>query len=492
MVPLRLVVMKKLIYFSLVLSSFTSIYSIAGRDDDIEGSIHCIYPNTDSLKPGKNALLKRYIGVLKRDLQELSDKQVSDVLRICQDNFTLQGEVIYDINDRNDVTDGIIAMLTNPVLIPVQDDLVKNIKNLDQEKRGNGLYLEIQKRIDPKAAEESKIKQEKEENLQTAIRDYTPTYSKAYIANNITINLMWIYREINPDNLYIFPYPYIRQKETIDLFKRIKDWAQLYPQVIVWYDSQYVGPEAVNRTREKFNDQYEEVAQKIILKDIRTLSIVNENKDVFNHKSVYFRSDLVRVAISYEELKNAEKGKFLVYADLGIAPLNPDELLEPLSVVNLNEYGLVLATKRGTDRYENSFHIMGNNQTELLRALKSAVIDVNIKRISNQDFLESQRYAKDANKFDQVVYDSYQGMIRVLYGLLKKSDEKKCGSRWDEKNDQQLEECIWNEYGINVVPADSPSRNFIIDPLLKLKMDVRYFWFYPIMSSDKFTQSHFG
>jgi hypothetical protein len=477
------------------LQLFISIALIADRAKDIDDLDACIYPSALT-EPKDISTIRTMQKHLKNALKEVEDETVAAILAQCQTNFPASKDVNSNfIANRSNLFNNLLALFDpGHELFQQRFEIIALALEHDApHERVGALENEIIKRLNPSQYLQD---QENKKQLDAQIASYIPKFTKEYILSHLSINLSWTYEKLEKENTYIFPHPYKRQNEFIDLFERIKEWALNYPLVNFWYDSNFVSPDAVTRTRTQFNNVYPSLASKIVLRDIRELVTIKENPRPFAHASRYFRSDLGRAVFSYEELKSLPLDQFVLYADLGIVPLSPKELLSPMTVINLNEYGIVLSTKKGSDRSENSFHIMGNHHPELLKALKVAVIDLNIKRTSDKrgEFLGSI-YSKLAggenSAFHQIVYDSYQGFMQLLYALLNKSNQQFCGKSISSMSDEELNKCLWETYGCNPASIGFPERK-VTDELLKLKIKVNRSWYFPTMQSDKFTKSHFG
>lgn len=468
--------------------------TIAGRAEDIESLAQCIFP-VDTYKESQANFAIVHIKKKLNKETSFPDDHVLQLLTLCKESFSPPSmEEKADHNVRLNFFDGLLEIFdkNSKALNKHLYDILEYVKKATADERDQVLADEINRFKD---IELNRLQQRLRSDLDAMVSAYVPTYTKEHILNNLSVNLVWTYKELSSDNTYIFPYPYLRRKESIDLFERSKEWALRYPQVTIWYDSQTVSQDAIANTRKKFDEDYHTIAQKIHLKDVRELAIVKAHENVFAHTSIYFRADLLRLVVSYEMLLKQPIGQFLIYADMGIFPLDHNELLDTMTIMNLNEYGVVLSTKKGSDRFENSFHIMGNHKQALLRALKAAVIDLNIQRVNKILEFGSGRYARPikppSSPYDQLVYDSYHGLMMVTYGLLGKSKQRLCQKTIDSMSDDELSNCLWQEMGIRVVPPDRGD-SLITDDFLNLKLKINHSWYFPTMQSDKFTKSHFG
>jgi hypothetical protein len=327
------------------------------------------------------------------------------------------------------------------------------------------------------------------EQLENIVKTSQLAYDNAHIANNISLNLMWINEKVSSTQEYIFPVPYVRQWQSINIFERIKQWAEYYPVVNFWYDSQVISPGSLERTQEKIAKEFE-TPSKIHFRDIRELKIILNNPDIGNNWSTYFKADLIRIILSYELLSEAQVGTFLIYADLSVTPIGPNELLDNMTTFNLNTYGFVLPQNSPRSRIENNFHIIGNNKPNLLTAIKTAIIDANIRRYNNRSTIN---FPYGRISFNQFVYNSYLAMYQLFYNLENKADGIACGSQWRDKSPEDLAACFWETFGEQVIPK-SPTT--VTDPLLQLQREAQQFnpehIYVPSKIDSRFPKSHFG
>lgn len=119
----------------------------------------------------------------------------------------------------------------------------------------------------------------------------------------------------------------------------------------------------------------------ITLKDVRDLALVKAEPEVFSEKlPVYFRSDLLRIAASLDWVKKCNEKCFFVYTDFNVAPISKAEIFDDTTQTKLEKFGTVFQQKHEDITIENSFHIIGNNNQNLIKALQLAIVDVNVNR----------------------------------------------------------------------------------------------------------------
>lgn len=367
------------------------------------------------------------------------------------------------------------------------EDALKIIITYEKKERRVTCTIKIDK-----ANSRERLESAQKNEYEKILKDFNPTYDKEHILQNLSVHLMWLNKKLSREP-YIFPHPYERQGARINIFDRIKKWAEYYPRVYIWYDSNTVSPEAVKNTEKDIKD-FGEISNKILLKDINDLKKVTENPIIFSNPSIYFRSDLIRMLLSLEFLKELKKGTFVLYSDLSIDPKKPEELLDPETIFNLNTYGIVLAAK-GNNSYENSFHILGNHKGNLLKAIQVGLIDLNFRRALNEselylysEYFNQAKYHKQ-NPYDQVVYDTYSSMLYLYYGLENKVDGKKICAQLARLDEGSLRYCLWKKWGAKVSLYDYPSYT---DRVLELQSSVKHMpLYFPVKKGD-FSVSHFS
>lgn len=358
------------------------------------------------------------IQIFKDEHKNYTSDQLKVMHNLCIELFhpididmNLIGDKIYNETISDRITDDIIF------LDAVYDGYIK----LQENKRGEFSkdFKATIERLSPKY-KSSKRRMD----FRSLVEGYKKYYfyDKEYILNNISINLLWCNREIDYSNTYIFPTIWTRNEEDINILERVMDWAKSYPIVNIWFDSVSVTSKQVDDTRlelsKRINELYKDKRPEIILKDIRKdLKIVIEHPQTFDKSNLYFHVDLSRVVASYETLINSRDIIFFLYADFSLNPslYSREKLLEdPEIITYLNTYGMIQGRRRLAGKYENSFHIWSNIKLNLMKAIKVAIIDVNIDRKKNASLYWPSNYSEN---LDQVVYNSYPLMMTVFYDL---------------------------------------------------------------------------
>ncbi len=209
------------------------------------------------------------------------------------------------------------------------------------------------------------------DNKQSKI-DYPQQYS---------INLMWINRQLQKDQRYVYPSGGDDGKKFLNT---IVAWAQKNPTSIIhiWFDSSTTTQEAVKNTQEAFNREAAKFGKdvaKLELRDIRDLTVVRNNQDVFSSDiPVYLRADLLRAVLA-EEILQQDKHFYFVYADFDVKPLSKTELFDTKTLENLKKYHFVMAHENNTLGFENSFQIFTYDEN-LLKAANIMLIEANLMR----------------------------------------------------------------------------------------------------------------
>lgn len=283
-----------------------------------------------------------------------------------------------------------------------------------------------------------------------------------------TINLMWINRISNPEQLYIYP-----SKNENDLYENflnhIFKWAAVSKGSIVnvWYDSALISAIAVDNTSrliEAYMHECPEVAP-IVLRDIRTITKVIQHQDIFTEKiPVFFRVDLLRLIIALHILANYETNCF-VYADLDMEPLSQEQIFDEKTWQNLQAYGIVMAVNPcglGPNSFENGFQIISNHNLHLLEAIDWAIIEVNIHRaqraLVGKLFIPYERHCP-MHHLVEVIYKSYYAMWDYFcflegWGKLYHRGSY-TGYDYDKVYDKETDGL--KPFGISVIPQPVPS-----------------------------------
>ncbi|MBA3535549.1 MAG: hypothetical protein H0T84_02900 [Tatlockia sp.] len=189
--------------------------------------------------------------------------------------------------------------------------------------------------------------------------------------NKYSINLMWINSHKDEHCKYICNG---KSKKDMDYeLNQITKWCTANPEAVInfWYDSECATKEAIENTKELVK----QISAKVQLRDIREISFVQNNSDIFLESiPVYFRIDFLKLIISLYLMENEELDS-VIYTDMSIGDkadkvISKQELFSPESLKNLNQYGMLLGND-GIKR-ENQF-IQTINTPDLIKSLKHAI-----------------------------------------------------------------------------------------------------------------------
>lgn len=189
------------------------------------------------------------------------------------------------------------------------------------------------------------------------------------VPKDYSINLMWINKTLDPSKPYIAG-KYNRESEIInDVLAKAVKWKQANPdaKVTIWYDSEYTTPQAIANTRKLLDTN-------INLRDIREISAVKDNPDVFSdHVPVYFRVDLMKLLLCVHDIET-EHQQCSIFSDLEVGDQRKDqgrmkkhELFNDQAMKTLMKYGILFNDDRG--HIENQF-IQLFNKPETIQAVK--------------------------------------------------------------------------------------------------------------------------
>ena len=244
--------------------------------------------------------------------------------------------------------------------------------------------------------------------------------------SSYTVNLMWINKNPQPDQQYVFPSKWRRESDfDVKNFNTVFQWASLNPNapINIWFDSNYVPAQAITNSNALIQDHVEKekgisyeysfkIDTNIGLKDIRELPHVQDHPVAFSDlKPVYLRADLLRVIATSHTLA-ISKEPYFVYADLDVYPLSPSELFDERTQSNLNEYGIVM-TFGGFEGPENSFHIISNRKPNLIKVMNEQWINQNIKNIEKNERLHPES-VYDSQHSVWEAYSKLEGEEKII------------------------------------------------------------------------------
>lgn len=240
------------------------------------------------------------------------------------------------------------------------------------------------------------------------------------MAKDYSINLMWINKNIEPDEEFVFPQKH--KANDPDLDKMIIEWAEKNPStpINVWFDAEFATEKQQENSRtklDKFNNDLGRMSTNLIsLKNVRDLSVVQKEANVFSEKlPVYFRADLLRIVTALDWVTRCVQECFFVYADFNVEPMSEVELFDSDTQNKLEKFGTVFQQKDDNDtKIENSFFIIGNNNENLIKAIETAIVKVNIMRAKA---ITNNSYNARKPTIPEAVYNSLRSAFQYFYFL---------------------------------------------------------------------------
>lgn len=277
--------------------------------------------------------------------------------------------------------------------------------------------------------------------------------SNKVIANNYeySINLMWINNKFNPDNVWV--YPAWNKRPDILFQVNLLKWIENNPKAAInfWFDSVFVNEAQIKSTQTVFdflNNTYKRRQNnKISLKDIRDLKIIKKNAELFSSPTIpaYFKIDILKFIISLQTLKDCqiEKKCVFVFADLSVTPIKEEELFDKKTLDNLKNYGLIMKAGGKVNGMENSFHILGTEKPTMLKAIREAIINVNLSRMNY--ILEGNKLSPNTDEeshaiqlrtsYPQIIYESIPTAFMYFEHLENKAKLSINNELLDSNND---------------------------------------------------------
>lgn len=283
-----------------------------------------------------------------------------------------------------------------------------------------------------------------------------------------SVNFMWLNKKLNEEQPYIIPK---KKEEVQKLLQHTVDWREKNPEASInfWYDSKRTSSKALKNTIELIQSKSKSNLP-ITYCDIRTLDCVKKNQVLFSDKlPVYFQVDLARVILLYEIMKKKET-TYAVYGDLDMDALNKKELFDDKTLTHLKKTGKVMADG-GTLGFENGFQMISYCNPNLLKAMKFAMIDLNIERAKvalKQGFYIGPTRKLQSNPMrplQQIIYKSYPAMFCYFYGIDNKLDFVQVLGRRNEIK-YKHNELPLSAFGIKCLTTTAPI--YLVGPVEKV------------------------
>jgi len=210
-------------------------------------------------------------------------------------------------------------------------------------------------------------------------------HSVEILPDDYVINLLWIHKEQVKEYEHLFGSNDRALQEK--MVNPIRQWQKKQPKAFInfWYDSA-MGvniDEALRRTYKKLEESGVETT-KIKLRDIREISVVKENSNLFTaDAAVYFRVDFLKALIADHIYKSHPQIKYTIHTDCDVRAICASQLFASLTMRKLGILGFVFCDARGTDA-ENSFIILGRNE-DTLKIHTEFLIDKVLKTSKSKD-----------------------------------------------------------------------------------------------------------
>lgn len=325
------------------------------------------------------------------------------------------------------------------------------------------------------------------------------------IDNNYSINLMWINKQLNTNQKYIFVLEDDSLKELQDKYLNfINDWCIKNPNIIikVWYNSNTTTQRSIQNTRDAMDKSYPNNKNYdfVDLMSIKSIRDANDKQLQNEYISLYFKTDLFRIMVAYDDIANSGINNS-IFANINMPAITKDELFDKNTIENLNFYGTVmscnLSENCGTLGFENSFFIIANKpNTRILESvhfyikLLINIITQFIKYVMSKTS-NIQLIKKFINELSsQLVYDLYPLLFLhnyIIRGFIAYKDD----------NGKEIRGMVDNIYIdkhiINAIGKISRSRIRIdTDDILKVERDTIPDEFLEEIKNPHYTEQGYG
>ncbi len=200
--------------------------------------------------------------------------------------------------------------------------------------------------------------------------------------NKFAINMIWLNRTLAPEQKLIFKENWSEgdvsngssRENYGELLNTALAWCETTPNAMmtIWYDSQVTTKAQVENTQQKIAEFPKSEGAEPKLKDIRQIAIVSQNPDIFSDKmGLYFRIDLLKLIITHH-LLTANHYNASIVTDIGIDPINEEQLFNQEYTSALNSKGVLVMNS------ENGF-IQAINSHAAIKSL-ALIINANLQR----------------------------------------------------------------------------------------------------------------
>jgi hypothetical protein len=270
-------------------------------------------------------------------------------------------------------------------------------------------------------------------------------------ARTYSVNAIWINDRITSDE-YVFPKIRKKNQHNVEDFETdVVRWIELWLKANMdanftfWFDPRMVIEEQIKNTNKLFESLQEKwltnTQGSIQLKSIYESPTVAQYEDYFCSDAnpqtpLYLRVDLLRIALGLDYVEGcpANEKCYFVYVDVDkglvksfypsryyydwIYDLKEINLLDEDALKALLDYGLILRRGIHTTGIENNFFILSNQNQNMLNALRTIVIESNLKRIDALHLRERElRESLPAGNLKSAKIDRNIGRMPEFRGL---------------------------------------------------------------------------
>lgn len=252
--------------------------------------------------------------------------------------------------------------------------------------------------------------------------DYSIMLDFAAKPNNYSINLMWINSTLDAGSRYIVQNA---DKDAVinKILTPVIKWKKANPEadVNLWYDSHFTSAEALQNTKTLMNlllnTSDQNILSNIQFRDIREISVVKNNPDVFSSNfPVYFLIDLLKLIVCLHCVENLSN-ESAVFSDLEVGDkrenkdrMSKEELFNEDVMERLNNIGVL----NGPAHENQFFQVL--NKPETIVALKH-IINANLYRAVtalNYKSASDRKYAMESLSvlvFNSTRYDLFHYLL---------------------------------------------------------------------------------
>jgi len=130
-------------------------------------------------------------------------------------------------------------------------------------------------------------------------------------AENSELNVKWLNSKLNSDQYGLFGDEKAEEEKINILLGWVKENPN-FDRINCWYDSSTTTQEALENTQNKLRNLTEDndSQDKITFRDIWVIDYIKEHPTAFDsQQDIYFKADLVRMAILLRHIKDSDEGR---------------------------------------------------------------------------------------------------------------------------------------------------------------------------------------